>query len=500
MRVAFRTDAGGRMGTGHFMRCLTLAEALRHHGAQVRFISRNLPQHLLSMLGAKGMEFTPLLQETIQGPSDELAHSDWLGTSQVNDARATSDALADQPWDWVVADHYALDQRWESAIRACGPRLMVIDDLADRQHDCDVLLDANFYSDRATRYVGKVPVHCQLLLGPDYALLRSEFKTLRAQIAQRSGEVTKILVFFGGVDADNHTGLAIEALASLHLAAQVDVVIGAQHPYRDTVQQACHEHGFVCHLQTPDIAALMASADLAIGAGGTAVWERCVLGLPTISFCLAANQGQQIADAAESGLLYAPTCVQSIAHTIAQHTRLLMENPALLKLISTRAMQAVDGQGSSRVIAAMASDGIDIRQANQSDSQQIFEWRNHPTIRAVSRQQAPIAWAEHVLWFDSVMQDNSRVLLIGSVANEPVGVVRFDTAGDLAEVSIYLVPNGKHLGQGRHLLARAEQWLKKHRPDVQHIRASVLAENRASSQLFVRSNYKPQTIFYQKDL
>ena len=113
---------------------------------------------------------------------------------------------------------------------------------------CDVLLDANFYSDMATRYVGKVPVHCQLLLGPDYALLRAEFKTFRGQIAQRSGEVTKILVFFGGVDTDNCTGLAIEALASLHLAAQVDVVIGAQHPYRDAVQQACHEHGFVCHV------------------------------------------------------------------------------------------------------------------------------------------------------------------------------------------------------------------------------------------------------------
>ena len=183
-----------------------------------------------------------------------------------------------------------------------------------------------------------------------------------------------------------------------------------------------------------------------------------------------------------------------------RRARLLMENPALLKLISKTAMQAVDGQGSTRVIAAMAWGGIDIRQANQGDSQQLFDWRNHPTIRAVSRQQAPIAWAEHVLWFDSVMRDNSRLLLIGSMAHEPVGVVRFDVAVHLAEVSIYLVPNGKHVGQGRHLLASAEQWLKKHQPDIQHIRASVLAENRASSQLFVRSNYKPQTIFYQKDL
>lgn len=500
MRVAFRTDAGGRMGTGHFMRCLTLAEALRRQGTQVRFVSRNLPPHLLAMLADQGMEFIPLANETIQGPSDELAHSDWLGASQVQDAQGTGDALADQTWDWIVVDHYALDRRWESAIRANGPQLMVIDDLADRQHDCNVLLDANFYSDMATRYVGKVPVHCQLLLGPDYALLRSEFKTLRGQIAQRSGGVKKLLVFFGGVDADNYTGLAIEALASLHVTVKVDVVIGAQHPYRESIQKACQEHGFECHMQTPRIAALMALADLAIGAGGTAVWERCVLGLPTISLCLAANQRQQIKDAAEAGLLYAPADGQSIAHTIAQHTRLLMENPALLKLISTTAMQAVDGQGTTRVIAAMASGGIDIRSANPGDSKQLFEWRNHPTIRAVSRQQAPIAWAEHVLWFDSVLRDNSRVLLIGSVDNDPLGVVRFDAASDFAEVSIYLVPNGKHLGQGRHLLACAEQWLKTHRPDVQHIRASVMAENRASSQLFVRSNYKPQTIFYQKDL
>jgi UDP-2,4-diacetamido-2,4,6-trideoxy-beta-L-altropyranose hydrolase len=500
MRIAFRTDTSSQIGTGHFMRCLTLADELKRQGVQIRFISRNLPAHLSDMLYAKGMEYVPLSIDVAQEPVDDLAHSNWLGTSQAKDAQETIQTLADHLWDWVVVDHYALDARWESAVRACTKQLIVIDDLADRLHDCDVLLDQNFYADMQTRYSGKVPVHCQLLLGPRYALLREEFRKLREQIKPHTGEVKRILVFFGGVDAGNYTSHAIKALVAMNSALDVDVVIGEQHPYREQIQNDCIAHGYVCHVQTTRMAELLADVDLAIGAGGTVMWERSCLGLPVISLCVAENQRKQIADAAEAGLLFAPTSGKNVVNTIRHHTKVLLENPALLKLISNAAMKAVDGKGVTRIVSAMAIHGIVIRQATEYDSQHLFEWRNHPTIRAVSKNSAPIAWEDHQRWLGAVMDDKDCELLIGISANQPVGVVRFDKKGDVAEVSIYLVPGGRFVGQGRNLLLSAEWWLKANSPDIKSIRASVLGENEASKNLFLRSNYNTHTICYQKDL
>jgi UDP-2,4-diacetamido-2,4,6-trideoxy-beta-L-altropyranose hydrolase len=168
MKVAIRVDASSQIGTGHFMRSLTLADALKQRGTQIRFVSRHLPEHLRSMLMEKGHEFAMLDSAKSNVPLDELAHAQWLGVSQAQDAADSIQALSDGAWDWLIVDHYALDGRWESALRGTIKKIMAIDDLADRQHDCDILLDQNFYSDIDERYVGKVPESCQLLLGPRF--------------------------------------------------------------------------------------------------------------------------------------------------------------------------------------------------------------------------------------------------------------------------------------------------------------------------------------------
>lgn len=500
MNIAFRTDASNQIGTGHFMRCLTLAVELKKQGAQISFISRNLPVYLSEMLSAKGMVYMCLSTDTKLESVDDLAHSKWLGTSQFQDAQATIQALVDYPCDWIVVDHYALDMRWENAVRASCKKLMVIDDIADRQHNCDVLLDQNYYTDMQMRYIGKVPDHCQLLLGPRYALLREEFRRLRKQVKPHTGEVKRILVFFGGVDPYSYTGLAIQALAELKITLPVDVVIGSQHPNREQIKKACLAHGYSCHVQTPRMAELMAEADLAIGAGGIATWERCCLGLSTISLCVAENQRKQIADAAEVGLLYAPISERNLVEVIRGHVDRLLENPALIKLISNTAMKFVDGKGSLRIITAMEISPIEIKQACKDDSINIFEWRNNKKIRDVSINSELISWEDHQKWFDTVLADKNRELVIGAAGNKTVGVVRFDVENDEAEVSIYLVPEGEFAGQGRNLLMSAERWLKAKRPDIKSIRASVLGENEASKNLFLCSNYHTHTIYYQKDI
>ena len=453
------------------------------------------------MLVEKDIELVSLIGDVTPSKDGSLAHSHWLGVSQEQDAHSSKQALSDQLWDWIIVDHYALDARWERSLRASAKQIMVIDDITDRQHDCDVLLDQNFYADMQTRYVNKVPAHCQLLLGPRYALLREEFSVMRDQVEPRSGVVRNILVFFGGVDAGNHTGPTLEALAEMaRKELKVDVVIGAQHPCREQILEACVIHSYVCHVQTKNMAELMAKADLAIGAGGSATWERCCLGLPTLSICIASNQRRQIEDAAAEGLLYAPSDGGDLKGVIKRHISALLENALLLKHISTSAMAFVDGRGTTRVTSILNVSNIEVKKASASDSLKLFEWRNHPMIRSVSRNTDLITWESHQLWLINVLADKDRVLLIGYFENEPVGVVRFNTDGDAAEVSIYLVPESGFTGQGRNLLFSAEQWLKGNRTDIKRVRANVLGGNVSSRRLFLGAKYRLESTSYLKEL
>lgn len=357
MKIAFRVDASEKIGTGHFMRCLTLANAVRERGAETCFVSRHIPKHFWGMLAQQGHGFMPLAPAPNQQVGGDLAHAAWLGTSQEVDAQASLAALAIQPWDWVVVDHYALDLRWESALRQATRKIFVIDDLADRQHDCDMLLDQNFYPDMLGRYAGKVPAHCQLLLGPHFALLRDEFNELHEKTRPRQGPVERLLIFFGGVDADNYTGLALRALAEgLGGDIQVNVVLGAQHPFREEIESACAQHGYLCHVQTTRMAELMVAADLAIGAAGSTSWERCCLALPAIVFSLADNQ-IEIAKGIEK--LGAGRYLQAKAADIESSLRAelceLINDRQRLAEYSRHGYSLVDGKGIDRVCICLSA-------------------------------------------------------------------------------------------------------------------------------------------------
>jgi UDP-2,4-diacetamido-2,4,6-trideoxy-beta-L-altropyranose hydrolase len=166
MKIAFRTDATSQIGTGHFMRCLTLADGLKQRGALIRFVCCQLPEYLSTMLVEKGYEYVPLVSTQNNIPLDELAHASWLGVSQEQDGDDSIHVLSDCKWDWLIVDHYVLDLRWEFKLREVSKKILVIDDIADRQHDCDILLDQNFYTDMNSRNSGKVPSHCLMLPGP----------------------------------------------------------------------------------------------------------------------------------------------------------------------------------------------------------------------------------------------------------------------------------------------------------------------------------------------
>jgi UDP-2,4-diacetamido-2,4,6-trideoxy-beta-L-altropyranose hydrolase len=339
------------MGIGHVMRCLTIANAAKTRGASTRFISRHLLASLRTLIADAGHELVELPHSSASEAPAELRHSYLLGTTQAADSMDSLRALSDQHWDWVVVDHYALDARWETPIRSAASRNMVIDDLADRAHDADILLDQNISAKNLrARYDGKVSARCTLLLGPEYALLRDEFLQLRESVKGRSGKVERILVFFGGTDSRDYTSRALEGIVSANLEhLSVDVVIGAEHPNRGGIERACAERGFACHVNTARMAELTAGADLAIGAGGSASWERCCLGLPAICIPAAENQIAVARGLEERGAIVVVEPTSSLAASVSKALVKLAGSPVDLAAMSVKARALVDGHGAQRV-------------------------------------------------------------------------------------------------------------------------------------------------------
>ena len=301
MNVAFRADASLDIGIGHVMRCLTLADALREHGANCHFICREHPGHQLDQIRQRGFSAHALpCCKPAERTNDETgalqpAHAHWLGSDWQTDARHTGDILAELQPDWLAVDHYALDTRWERALEGHYKKLLVIDDLADRPHICDVLLDQNLGRE-AKDYAALVPDHCTVLAGPHYALLRPEFAALREYSLRRRDVPTlkRILITMGGVDQPNATGKVLEALKVCPLPhdCRITVVMGAQAPWLEQVRALAATLPWPTEVRVAisDMAQVMADSDLAIGAAGSTSWERCCLGIPTLMVVLAENQ------------------------------------------------------------------------------------------------------------------------------------------------------------------------------------------------------------------
>ncbi len=296
MKIAFRVDASLQIGTGHIMRCLTLADVFHQRGDQCIFVCRPHHGHLLRLIVQHGHKVIILSEPQGYSPEpDDLAHAAWLGVSLKDDAQQTHEVLAGQAVDWLVVDHYALDRRWESVLRDQVTSIMVIDDLADRSHDCDLLLDQTYGRSEAS-YAPLVPDGCQLLCGSYYALLRPEFAALREYSLKRRAKpvLKELLISMGGVDKDNATGLVLKALRNCLLPEniRVTVVMGQSAPWLQEIKElaATMQLSTRVLVGVNDMAQLMADSDFAIGAAGSSSWERCCLGLPSLVLLTAENQ------------------------------------------------------------------------------------------------------------------------------------------------------------------------------------------------------------------
>lgn len=483
--IVFRADASTAIGTGHVMRCATLAETLATRGAAIHFVCRTDPGNLCDWLQGRGFWVHRLPPESPAADST-LTQSAIAGIGEI---------------DWLVVDHYQLDRAWESALRQHAKRLLVIDDLANRPHDCDLLLDQNFLPEQDNRYRQYLPTTTRQLLGPRYALLRQEFALARQRQGRRDGRVEKVLVCFGGSDPKAYTLAALKALhPHASRLSRIDVVVGTANPHLAAIVEACAAlPQAVIHAPAENMAALLAECDLAVGAGGIMNWERACLRIPTIAFGIADNQ------VAGLSALLAGGCVLGVAHMPQPEPQRMTEwlastvdNPPLLRGLAARSAMLVDGQGVERVADHLLRQTLEFRPVSLTDSDQLFLWRNAPAVRAVSLDSSPIERQTHETWLRQSLANPQRILLIAERGGQPLGVVRFDLAAPQALISVYRTP----LPSGRcALIEQASLWLQGQHPEIQRIVAEVLPQNQASLAAFRAAGYRDRknTLVFERE-
>ena len=489
MKIAFRADASVQIGTGHVMRCLTLANELRGRGHTCRFVCRDLLGHLSQTIGDAGFDLTllPAPAADFKVGDNDPDHAAWAGVPWKLDAEQTLAAVQDV--DWLVVDHYAFDACWQKAALCKGAKLLVIDDLADRAHAADLLLDQNL-GRLSKDYDDLLPQKTERLIGPNYALLRPEFAALRetslAGRTERGNTVKTVLVSMGGVDLDNATGAILSVLGA-QLDLRVTVIMGANALALDLIQaQAAASSGRVeVIVNTSDMAGLMAKADLAIGAAGGTSWERCALGLPTLVAVLADNQAEAavalstVGAAIEIGSPKASKFLAKLADALKR-----AQVPANLNALSGSAASVTDGRGVARVADALEYP-LALRSATMDDAESIWHWRRALPVSHFHVQSTP-SRREHLSWFSGALSDAGRRLY---VAGDPsIAHLRLDLDDKgHAAVSVILAPDARGKGLGVRLLSllagagRAE--------GLSALVAEVHTENTASIGLFRAGGY-----------
>jgi UDP-2,4-diacetamido-2,4,6-trideoxy-beta-L-altropyranose hydrolase len=333
MKILIRADSSSTIGGGHLMRCLSLAERLRRDGAAVILAARDLPGSQGEMVEERHFE----LVRVGDGPEVEEMKKVFDATGRVN---------------WMIVDHYGYNDQTESPLRSYSDHIMVIDDLANRRHDCDLLLDQNLYPDAETRYKDLVPASCRKLFGPNYALLRHEFPAAHENLRHRDGIIRHLLITMGGADPRDITSTVLQAIELLDWPElTMDIVIGPSNPRFDKIRRICPPPPRArIHHPAKDMAALMAKADLCIGTAGSTTWERCCLGLPTI-FIASGDCEAPIAQAADTAGIgkYIGRYNEVWPEMIAGELENLKKRPELILNWSRKASKLVDGRGVKRV-------------------------------------------------------------------------------------------------------------------------------------------------------
>ena len=488
MKVIFRVDSSLKMGAGHVMRCLTLAQVLKENGANVEFICRKHEGNLIDKVCSSGFIVHELEVFEETGVDTRLAHSHWLGALQQQDADDCIDVLKAKKLDWLIVDHYALDGEWQKRLNPYYEKLMVIDDLADRKHQCNILLDQTFGRQQED-YSEFTPKDCQLLLGSKYALLRPEFAKWREySLGRRSKPKFKqLLINMGGVDVDNVTEKVLDELKICNLPndLKITVVMGGSAPHLASIKSKVSVLPYKAEVKVDvdNMAEIMANADIAIGAAGSTTWERCCLGLPTIQIVIADNQIDVAKNLDSINVIQLHDGKRQLSRGI---DNILFS----INKMSLASSSIVDGSGASRVAKFITSkenfvDLFFMRPAEQEDVNFAYSLQTKEIRKYFVNSDIP-SMNHHIEWFQKIINSPISQLFVLMLGIHQVGVLRVDNLKSKElEVSIIISPS--YSGQG--LAKQALKGIENLTP-FKVLKAIIHNNNASSKGLFNRSGYK----------
>jgi UDP-2,4-diacetamido-2,4,6-trideoxy-beta-L-altropyranose hydrolase len=297
VKFVIRADSSIDIGSGHVMRCLVLANSLIKKSSEVYFICREHDGNLIKYIEKNGYKVYKLpknkpINSYISSSDNNL--NNWLGGSQETDALQCLEIIQDLKPDWLIVDHYFIDKQWESILKRNNLQIMVIDDQANREHDCELLLDQNYYISPQVRYINLTSKNCLKLLGPKFSLLREEFINFPLNKSYATDSNFHIFIFMGSADKDNQTLKAINSVIYLlekGVLLSADVLVGSINTNSTQIERLCQKYSEIKFFKsTNEISKLISKAHISIGAGGFSLIERCYLGLPSLVVSLAKNQ------------------------------------------------------------------------------------------------------------------------------------------------------------------------------------------------------------------
>jgi len=520
--VAVRVDASTRMGTGHVMRCLTLATKLKEHGVKVIFLSKKHKGNLNNFIKQKGFELIELSapKQSIENQTDEKF---WLGCSVQDDTKECLQALNGLEISLLIVDHYSLDQQWHKLIKAqhqnnksqAKPiKIMVIDDLANRHHDCDILLDQTL-GRKTSDYNKLVPNHCQLLLGADFIMLRDEFFQNRALAKSKriskgkTSAINNVLISMGGTDPENIAEKLLNWLIKFNHyqqtnnKIQVTLVANQASLCFENLKAISANHDWITVACNPEsMAELMLTADIAIGSSGATAWERCCLGLPSLSIISAKNQSFLSESLTKAGAIINLGHFSDLTYiNFAESIKQVMSVRTTYQRMVEQNFSCCDGLGVTKVASTLLfnlSSNVYLQEANYDDCQDMFNWQSNSKIRKYSHNPEPVKWQQHCDWLKSTLANSNKHLFMikyidpNSISLQSVGILRLDAIKNTQhkidacwQVSILIAP--EH--QGKKIAEKAINEIP-YTYKEQGIIAEVHLNNIASHKLFSRAGFK----------
>jgi len=467
--AVFRYDVSSAIGFGHAVRCSALA----------------------GHLGALGWHTTAAMK------GDAAAQHPWLqGFDRTIMLEATDEdepaalrAAAGKPCDLLIVDHYGWDARRERACRGWAETIAVIDDLAERDHDCDLLCDSSL--DRQPQdYAARVPANATLLLEPRYALLRPGFAAARHRLQRgRDSGVRRLFVNVGATDPSGLLPKIVDGIALAGFDGAVDIVVASQAHGLTALMRKLETAGFVglLHVDAANVPGLMAEANLAIGAAGGTAWERCCLGLPGLVIVAAENQrhlARGLAAAGAARVLKSDFSAQDLAALLAP----LLRDDETRAGMARNASRLCDGLGCGRMAQALLypASAVTLRPVDVDDQDILLQWQREPRMRCFAREPQVPSLSEHAAWFAAKRDDLACVFHLIEVDRVPAGFLRLDFRPETGSYEVSIAVTEAFHGRG---VARAALAIVRRLLPWAEFRAWVRSENTASLDLFRKSGY-----------